>query len=202
MGALSDRAAPVAILRPTFANVDQCTRGAHLPPTGKIHKLHLAVQLILRWCACSRYSNRREVRQVGTMQFRMCRRALNFWATGEETLQMLMKRSARWCERVVQEASMPRWDAASIANWWRLAGQAARLAARQPDKWRSEALYGATPYTLTQSVRCKGARNGRRAAAARPRLPRCYEHALGRPSAGRTCRTLPIHYMSRSCARQ
>lgn len=59
---------------------------------------HLAIHPIMSWCAGSPYWSRRELKKVRTMQLRMCRNALNVWPTGDETLQMYMRRRARWSE--------------------------------------------------------------------------------------------------------
>lgn len=57
-----------------------------------------------------------------------------------ETIQVSLKGSAIWPERVMQEAKAHRWHAALLQNWWRWGGQAARLIARELAQWFAEAF--------------------------------------------------------------
>lgn len=73
------------------------------------------------------------------MQLRMCRRGLTFWPVAGDTVQTFLRRTARWSERVMLEAKVPRWDTALLSTWWRWAAYAARLA-REPTQRLAQAL--------------------------------------------------------------
>lgn len=159
--------------------------------TAKIRMLHLAIYPSLSWCAGSRSWNRRELKQVRTVQLRMCRRALNFWPAGEETLQMLVKRSARWSERVMQEAKCrdgaPPFVALGMAPSGPINIRGPRMARRHVQRHRP---------------RIALAPERRRGTASRPRSSQRYEPTVGRPNSSRLYRERPIVRMATSGAGQ
>lgn len=128
--------------------------GTEWAGTAWARMFHLARFPIVSWCVGSRYWNRRELARCSCA----CVGRPKFWPTAGDTVQTFLRRTARWSDRVMHEATVPRWDAALLSNWWKWAGHAAGLAAREPTNGLRKRWRGATPRTEKQSVPSTGGR--------------------------------------------
>lgn len=93
---------------------------------------------------------------------------------------------ALWSDRVMQEAKVPRCDAALPSDSWRGAGHAARTAARQPDQHLVEALSlrGASYRETVRALRSRS----RQSDAERQRLGRSFSPVQQQTALGRQVR--------------
>lgn len=64
--------------------------------------LHLSVFPVGKWCASMRYWANGKLPEGRTKQVCMCRRALNLWPRVGEEIQDYFKRTACWCQTVME----------------------------------------------------------------------------------------------------
>lgn len=106
----------------------------------KLRILHISVYACFAWARGTRQWTAAELQQLKSMQVRIRRRLARWYPAPEEDWPSFARRCSNSSQVQWRQAGVHRWDHAVAASWWRWAGHAARLSAREPHRRNAAAL--------------------------------------------------------------
>lgn len=106
--------------------------------TGKLTReiktaLHVLVYACFAWASGTRHWIGAGLQQIKSMQARMTRRVAR-WNPAPDVDSTFARRCTNWRQVQWRQAGIPWWDHAIAVSWWRWAGHAPWLSAREPDR--------------------------------------------------------------------